>query len=407
MVLPSLSLKFPVRTLLVAAALAALAAGGWLLGPGLVCVAHQDEHLVHTGQLMAEASVGQVFHCDRANLSRIETRMGTYGSWSDSRFEFGLVELERMPEGERARFGPKDGALIRLREGWALTTLLEAARPGADGLELLVSRPGNADEGELVVAVVPWELGHLDLTLPLIFRRPLKELGAHHPVRFSIPRKFLDPSRPLMVAVRVEGTRPGSFLGLHWLPFPAAHLPQIMDRPNRFWQAVLMEYLGPDEDRETTVFPGWLIARLTYPPTVPLKPLKRSSVENAAWVSDNAYYPVSFKPLPDSENKSYHFFWRAPAASLSDALTMWAHRRAGPGSFLTDNGTPVDGALCFRAFAAVSKNEAMNLFTARLDEGKTGCWLSGWTMIAAVLVQILVVASVLLFLIGRRSLGDD
>ena len=164
----------------------------------------------------------------------------------------------------------------------------------------------------------------------------------------------------------------------------------------------MVEYLGLDQEHKGAVYPGWLIAGLTYPPSVPLEPLARSRTISAVRVSDNAYCPVSFQPLADSGNKTFHFFFRAPAATLNDALTLWTHRRAGPGGFLTRNGAPVDGALCFRAFASVSKREAMNLFTARLNEGKTGGWLSGWMIGTAVLIQVLIMAFMVSFLAGRE-----
>ncbi len=407
MVLPALSLKFPVRTLLFAVVLAAVAAGGWFWGGGLVCVAHQDGHIIHTGQLMGESTVGQVFFCDRAGLSRIETRMGTYGSWSNSEFELGLVEVGSAAAIPRARFGPKDGAMIKLREGWSALTLLQAARPGADGLEILVSNPGRTSQGELVAAVVPWDIGASDLGSPFVFRRPLAGIGPHERVRFALSRGVPSPPRPLMVEVRLEGALPGTFAGLHWRPFPAVHLPQVLEKPNRFWRAFRMDSLGLNRELGGEVYQGQLVMNLTYPPQVPLKPLKRGRIEKSLWVSDNTFHPVSFEPIADSENKTYHFFYRAPGASLSNALTLWAHRRSGPASHLTENGTAVDGALSFRAYASVSKGEAMNRFTAKLNEGKTGAWPSGWMIITAVALQVLILAGICSYLIGLgKSAGD-
>ncbi len=332
--------------------------------------------------------------------------MGTYGSWSGSSFDFGLVELTSPPRAKRARFAPHDGPLIWLEEGWTAVTLLEATRPGGNGLELLISNPAGMDRGELVVSAVPWDLGRLDLPPTLVLRKSLKAIKAHGPVRFKFQETVQSPPRPLMVGIRMEGALPGDRVGLHWRPYPAIHLPQVLEKSNRFWQAFKMVHVDPDEKKGGTVYPGQLILRLTYPPSVPFEPKAVSLEKSAAFVSDNAFQAIDFEPLKDSQNKNYHFFFRAPKATLSDALTLWAHRRAGPKRFLTESGTPVDGALSYRAFATISKIEAMNLFTAKLNKGKTMDRLSGWMIIPAVLIQILIMAWICSCLIGRRNSVD-
>ena len=405
MVLPALSLRPLLRGGAFAAVLAALALAGWLGGQSLVCVAHQDEHLIHTGQLTGERTVGQVFFCDRDGLARIETRMGTYGSWSSADFEFGLVEVASAAPEPRARLAPQDGAPVELGPDRSVVTLVQAARTGADGLRLVVSNPGRVDRGELVVALLPWETNSLEVGTPILLRRPLAEIGLRERVCWVLPSTPPSPPRPLLVSISLAGSPPEGFVNLHWSAYPAPHLPQVLEKPNRFWRAFKVTAHNPDDQAPRRLYPGQLILDLTYPPQVPLGPLLRHRVESSLGVSDNAFHPVSFAPLADSGGRTYHFFYQAPSAGLDQALTLWAHRRAGDRSHLTEDGTAVDGALCFRAYAGVSAKEAMNHFTAKLNEGKTGAWLSPWMITAALAVQILILAGICAFLTGRGGSG--
>ncbi|MBW1713704.1 MAG: hypothetical protein JRJ59_11205 [Deltaproteobacteria bacterium] len=382
---------------LAAAALAGLAAV-WLQKGGLRAVVWQEKARFNTGQLMGSSAVGQTFVCPRDNLALIEVRMGTYGSWSASPFSFRLVELDRLPPGRPARFGPSAGRPLTLRPGMDLIQLLDVRREDFNGLECLVCRGPEPAPGRLALTVSPLDQGSEAWSLRLT--KPLNDLPEYGFSRFEFPLLTVAPGQTLKVVLSLEGAGPGGCLVLYWLKYPPPTSLKRMERATSRQAGFEQRFRGGAK-----VLPGELVLRLSHPPSLPLEPVRAAKELNSWAVSDNSFCPVSFGPLPDSKGKAFFFYLTAPQASRDQALTLWADREAPPDSRLVRDGVVVDGSLAFRASCAVSKGEVLKLFADRLAAGQTLAGWGWWLAWAAGLVQAGAAVWLIFFLLRLNKGG--
>jgi hypothetical protein len=94
-------------------------------------------------------------------------------------------------------------------------------------------------------------------------------------------------------------------------------------------------------------------------------------------VKDNAFYPFSFAPIPDSAGRSYYFEIQSPKAPAERPVTIWYQ----PSDVYVDGegyleGRPVaDADMTFRTYYHLgSLGQAVSYFRSRLPEGKPGIW---------------------------------
>jgi 4-amino-4-deoxy-L-arabinose transferase-like glycosyltransferase len=120
-----------------------------------------------------------------------------------------------------------------------------------------------------------------------------------------------------------------------------------------------------------------------YPVVFVLKESPAAQVELARviapplTVQDNAFYPFSFPPIPNSAGRSYYFEIQAPKAPAERPVTVWYQSGdvyADGGGYL--EGRPVvDADMTFRTYYHLgSLDQAVSYFRSRLPEGKPGIW---------------------------------
>jgi 4-amino-4-deoxy-L-arabinose transferase-like glycosyltransferase len=120
-----------------------------------------------------------------------------------------------------------------------------------------------------------------------------------------------------------------------------------------------------------------------YPVVFVLKESPAAQVELARVIApplavqDNAFYPFSFAPIPNSAGRSYYFEIRSPKAPAERPVTVWYQ----PGDVYVDGegyveGGPVaDADMTFRTYYHLgSLGQAFSYFRSRLPEGKPGIW---------------------------------
>jgi 4-amino-4-deoxy-L-arabinose transferase-like glycosyltransferase len=120
-----------------------------------------------------------------------------------------------------------------------------------------------------------------------------------------------------------------------------------------------------------------------YPVVFVLKESPAAQVELARviapplTVQDNAFYPFSFAPIPNSAGRSYYFEIQSPQAPAERPVTVWYQ----PADVYVDGegyleGRPViDADMTFRTYYHLgSLDQAVSYFRSRLPESKPGIW---------------------------------
>ena len=373
-----------------------LAAGlwGWWSAGGLKAVVWEEEHLQTAGPLIGPEQWGQAFRCPEANLARVEARLGTYGAWSTACLDFSLARLGSLPDGPWGELGPGGGTRLPLKQGQSLVHALDLIRPDYTGLELLVARPPGLTRGRLVVEGFPFGPS----PKRIIFREAKEVAGlpAFGWVRFDFSPAEILPDWSLKIRLSLQGAEGEPPLVLFWNRLGPA---RIEDKPFR----VTTRYNGFSVGERS--FPGELVMRLAYPrPDLKEKVLAQGRVSALA-VSDNAFQPFDFGPLPDSRNQAFLFTLSAPKAGLKEALTAWTNRAYGPRGCLVVDGVPRAGSLTFRAYSAVTKREAVDLFASRMVEGRTLGPGLAWLVGAILVVQAALMAGLLIWIFNRPAGG--
>ena len=368
---------------------------GWWSAGGLTAVVWEEEHLLAAGPLVGPARWAQAFRCPQAGLARVEARLGTFGAWSTAPLEFSLAEIDSPPAGPWGGLRPAGGARLELEPGRALIHGLDLIRPDYSGLEILVARPPGLDQGRLVLEVLPlWPAPGRIICRQA---REAAELPAFGWVRFDLSPSKILPDWSLRIRLSLQGAAGRPPLVLFWNKMGPARLE---DKPFR----VTTRYNGFNIEGRS--FPGEVAMRLTYPrPDLKERELARGTVSGLA-VTDNAFHPFDFKPLPDSGGKAFLFTLSAPEADLDQALTVWTNRAHGPDGCLVVDGVPRAGSLTFRAYSAVTKGEVVDLFASRMIEGRTLGLGAAWLVGAVLLIQAGLMAGMLAWLLNRPNKSD-
>jgi hypothetical protein len=127
---------------------------------------------------------------------------------------------------------------------------------------------------------------------------------------------------------------------------------------------------------------------------------------NSSEVRNNSWRTFEFPPIPDSEGRTYFFYFASPDSVQGDAITVGG----GQGDYYNGGNAylgpvPADADLTFRTYYGLSPNEKLSILGQRLIENKPSVWgdVHFYMLLAGLYILILLIVFVELVKLAQRE----